>query len=218
MGMKKSVLLMATLATALFLASGVALAYPGDFASSSFDDIPPETTITAGPSGYVRSTWASFSFTSSEPRPAFQCSRDGSTFAACTWPKNYSSLSQGSHTFQVKATDAAGNTDPTPATRSWFVDTVVPRGTISINGGNASTRYRSVTLRLSAGDPSPASGVAYMRFRNGGTTTWSSWFTYATSKSWRLTSGAGTKTVYVKYKDRAGNVSAAAYDRIRYRP
>ena len=28
---------------------------------------------------------------------------------------------KGTHTFQVRATDAAGNVDPTPATQSWKV-------------------------------------------------------------------------------------------------
>jgi hypothetical protein len=60
--------------------------------------------------------------------------------------------------------------------------------------------------------------VASMRFRNAGTTTWSSWQTYSTSKSWTLTTGAGTKTVYVQYRDRAGNISAAASDTIRFSP
>jgi hypothetical protein len=110
------------------------------------------------------------------------------------------------------------NTDASPASRSWFVDTVVPTGRISINGGASSTTSRSVTLNLSASDPSPASGVAYMRFRNGGTTTWSSWVSYATSKSWTLTSGSGTKTVYVQYRDRAGNISSTASDTIRFSP
>jgi Bacterial Ig domain len=98
------------------------------------------------------------------------------------------------------------------------VDTVVPKETISINGGATSTSSRSVTLNLSASDPSPASGVTDMRFRNEGTTTWSSWVAYSTSHSWTLTLEAGTKTVYVQYRDRAGNVSAAASDTIRFRP
>jgi hypothetical protein len=178
----------------------------------------PETTITSGPSGDVKSTTASFSFSSSEAGSTFQCSRDGSAFASCTSPKGYSSLSQGNHTFRVRAIDKAASVDPSPASRSWFVDTVVPKGTIVINGGAASTSSRSVTLRLSASDPSPASGVASMRFRNGGTTTWSEWFDYSTSKSWTLSAGAGTKTVYVQYKDRAGNNSAAASDTIKFSP
>jgi hypothetical protein len=40
---------------------------------------------------------------------------------------------------------------------------VVPKGTITLNGGNASTSSRSVTLGLSASDPSPASGVDSIR-------------------------------------------------------
>jgi large repetitive protein len=185
---------------------------------STTDTTAPETTIVSGPSDTVSSTSASFSFSSSEAGSTFQCSLDGASFAGCTSPKSYSSLSQGSHTFRVRATDKAGNVDASPASRSWFVDTVVPKGTISINGGAASTSSRSVTLKLSASDPSPASGVDSMRFRNGGTTTWSSWFDYSTSKSWTLTAGAGTKTVYVQYKDRAGNNSAAASDTIRFSP
>jgi hypothetical protein len=34
-------------------------------------------------------------------------------------PANYTNLSAGGHTFQVRATDPAGNTDPTPASRTW---------------------------------------------------------------------------------------------------
>lgn len=183
------------------------------------DTIPPQTTIASGPSGYVKSTSASFSFSSSEAGSTFQCSRDGSTFSACTSPKSYPGpLGQGSHTFRVRAIDKAGNIDGTPASRSWFVDSVVPTGTISINGGNASTPSRSVILKISASDPSPASGVASMRFRNGETSTWSSWSAYSTSKSWTLTAGAGTKTVYVQYRDRAGNLSAATSDTIKFSP
>jgi glucose/arabinose dehydrogenase len=192
--------------------------YTATYTSDTTDSTPPQTTIVSGPSGNVKSTSASFSFSSSEAGSTFQCRRDASSFSACTSPKSYSSLNQGNHTIRVRAIDKAGNIDATAASRSWFVDTVVPNGTISINGGAASTASRSVTLSLSASDPSPASGVASMRFRNEGTTTWSSWFDYSTSKSWTLSAGAGTKTVYVKYRDHAGNISAAASDTIRFRP
>src|SRR5262249_51278269 len=34
---------------------------------------------------------------------------------------SYNGLAEGLHTFRVRATDSAGNTDPTPAERSWTV-------------------------------------------------------------------------------------------------
>jgi hypothetical protein len=183
-------------------------------------DTTLQVTVTdSGPSGYVKSTSVSFSFSSSEEGSTFRCSRDGSTFTACTSPKEYSGpLSQGSHIFKVRAIDKAGNIDGPPDIRSWFVDSVVPTGMISINVANASTSSRSVTMKLSANDPSPASGVASMRFRNGGTIAWSSWSAYSTSKSWTLSTGAGTKTVYVQFRDRARNISAAASDTIKFSP
>jgi len=88
---------------------------------------PPDTTIASGPTGAVASTSATFAFSSSKPNSTFQCSLDNSTFAACPSPKNYSGpLNQGSHTFRVRAIDATGTQDPTPASRSWIVDTLVP--------------------------------------------------------------------------------------------
>ena len=81
-------------------------------------------TITAGPTGSVASTPAAFTYTSTEAGSTFQCQLDGAAFGAC--PANYTGLAQGSHTFNVRATDAAGNTDTTPATQTWTVDTVAP--------------------------------------------------------------------------------------------
>jgi large repetitive protein len=89
---------------------------------------PPETTIDpSGPEGTVASDSASFAFSSTKPNSTFKCSLDGSTFAACTSPKDYPGpLSQGNHTFRVRAIDASGTQDPTPASRSWGVDTIAP--------------------------------------------------------------------------------------------
>ena len=45
----------------------------------------------------------------------FQCSLDSTTaYTACSSPKDYSGLAPGSHTFRVRAIDAAGNVDATP--------------------------------------------------------------------------------------------------------
>jgi D-arabinose 1-dehydrogenase-like Zn-dependent alcohol dehydrogenase len=186
------------------------------------DKTAPDTEIVSGPCGFVSNTSASFSVSKAASEDGwivtFQCRLDGGTFATCPQHKSYSSLSQGTHTFEARTVDKAGNIDASPASRSWFVDTVAPKGTVSINGGAASTRNQSVALSLSTSDRSPASGVALVRLRNENTATWSEWLPYSSSAPWQLSNGAGTKTVYAQFKDRAGNVSATAYDKIKYSP
>src|SRR6185437_10019078 len=63
----------------------------------------------------------SFTFTASESGSTFECKLDAAAWATCTSPKAYSGLATGSHTFSVRATDAAGNTDSTPATQTWTI-------------------------------------------------------------------------------------------------
>jgi len=105
----------------------------------------------------------------------------------------------------VSAYDTSGNESAKSTEQSVTVpasDTTPPSGTIVINSGAASTTSTSVTLTLSATDASGT--VTGMMFSNDGTT-YSSEVTYATSYSWTLSSGVGTKTVYAKFKDNSGN-------------
>ena len=83
------------------------------------DTIAPNTSITSGPNGSVRSTTATFSFTATEAGSSFECRLDGGSWVACTSPKSYTGVTEGSHKFYVRARDAAGNVDPSPASRSW---------------------------------------------------------------------------------------------------
>jgi hypothetical protein len=99
-------------------------------ADTTPDTTPPETTITSGPSGTTNSTSATFEFSANEPS-TFECSFDGGAFATCASPQSYTGLGDGSHTFRVRATDAAGNTDPTAAERTW---TVAPNITLTASG------------------------------------------------------------------------------------
>jgi hypothetical protein len=56
-----------------------------------------------------------------------------------------------------------------------------------------------------------------MRIQNAGGS-WTAWQPYTTSKDWKLTRGSGKKTVYVNYRDGAGNLSARSSESITYRP
>ena len=85
------------------------------------DTTAPETTLTRTPRKKVKSKRkrkkVAFAFTSSEPGSTFRCTLDG---AAKPCDGSFAGkVKLGRHTFAVAATDAAGNTDPTPATYGW---------------------------------------------------------------------------------------------------
>ena len=81
-----------------------------------------------------RAASATFTFSADEGGSTVECDLDGAGFSSCSSPKSYSSLSDGSHTFKVKATDGAGNTDPTPAQYTWTVDTTSPSSATTFPG------------------------------------------------------------------------------------
>jgi len=88
----------------------------------SVDTIAPNTTVLTNPPLSTTSTSATFTFSSNEAG-TFECKLDGGPFATCTTPKNYTNLSVDSHTFEVRAIDAFGNTDATPASYTWTINT-----------------------------------------------------------------------------------------------
>ena len=96
-------------------------------ATFSADMTAPATAIDSGPSGPTNDPTPSFSFSSSESGSSFECQLDSGAYAACNAPSTTVRLADGSHTFSVRATDAAGNTDPTPATRAFTVTTAEVR-------------------------------------------------------------------------------------------
>jgi hypothetical protein len=89
------------------------------------DTIAPDTTIVTSPPNPSDSSTAHFAFTSSESGEeiiTFQCKLDAAAaFAACPADYTIDGLSDGSHTLQVQAQDAAGNVDATPASYTWTV-------------------------------------------------------------------------------------------------
>ena len=123
-------------------------------ASRSFtvDTIAPETTIDTGPSGPTNQPALTFTFSSSETGSTFECRVDAGAFAACISPHTTADLSPGAHTFEVRTTDAVGNTDATAATRSFAVDTTEPETTID-SGPSGTTRDPTPTFTFSSDEP-----------------------------------------------------------------
>ncbi|MDI6793281.1 MAG: putative Ig domain-containing protein, partial [bacterium] len=108
-------------------------------------------------------------------------------------------------------TVAINNLDTSGVDFEPSTDTTPPTGSITINSGEDYTRSASAALSLSAADEE--SGLAQMQFSND-ETTWSTPEAYTSTKVWTLTTGDGTKIVYVKFKDNAGNWSDAYSDTI----
>lgn len=134
------------------------------------DTIAPDTTIVSAPAANDTSTSASFTFHSSENGSTFQCRLDGGNYAPCVSGQTYSSLPAGAHTFEVRATDAAGNTDSSPASHAWTISAGGIASNISVSapafiaaGGSVSASIvligadniplggRSVTLTIGSG-------------------------------------------------------------------
>ena len=164
------------------------------------DTTPPTTT--ANPPGGTYGSAQTVTLTCSDGSGVgcenIYYTTDGSTWQVYTSPINISINT----TLSFYSIDLAGNTEQVK-TQTYTIDTVPPTGTIIIESGAAFTISTNVTLTLSCSDNV---GCSQMRFSNDGSN-YSTPEAYATSKAWVMSSGDGTKTVYVKYKDTVGNWS-----------
>ena len=178
------------------------------------DDVLPQTTIHDGPqNGSVTSnTSPNFTFDSSEPDSTFKCRlyRSGLTppaFDACSGTGRHTeSVTSGTYTFEVRATDPRGNTDDSPATRTWTVDTVAPnKPAITSPADNSLNNTGDVTL---SGTAEANSTVEVFDGTNSrGTTTANG------SGNWTKTLNGvadGSHTYSAKARDAAGNTSVAS--------
>lgn len=91
-------------------------------------------------------------------------------------------------------------------------DETPPTGSVSINAGATYAASTAVTLNLAGADV--GTGVGQVMASNSSDFGGATWVAYATSLNWTLTAGEGTKTVYIRFRDRAGNESDACSDTI----
>jgi hypothetical protein len=84
------------------------------------DTVAPGTSLLKKPPKVGTKRVAKFRFASTEPGSTFSCKLDRRVFRRCGSPATFT-VRPGRHTLKVKAIDAAGNIDPTPATYRWKV-------------------------------------------------------------------------------------------------
>jgi MYXO-CTERM domain-containing protein len=111
------------------------------------DTVSPDTVILTEPAKLSNSPSGSFTFQATESaatdggtadggvvltNATFQCQLDTGAWASCNASYTTPQLADGSHTISVRATNQAGDTDPTPATYTWTIDTVTPNTIIVI--------------------------------------------------------------------------------------
>jgi len=89
-------------------------------------------TIDSAPANPDDDATPTFSFSSSEPGSTFECRIDSGRWTSCSSPDSLSpALTEGSHTFDVRAIDEALNTDTTPASDTWIIDSGAPSVTLT---------------------------------------------------------------------------------------
>jgi trimeric autotransporter adhesin len=84
------------------------------------DVTPPATSLRRAQINHATRR-VTFRFTSREPGTTFSCKLDKRKLKRCTSPKTYKKLRPGKHVFRVKARDAAGNIDATPAVKRFKI-------------------------------------------------------------------------------------------------
>jgi alpha-tubulin suppressor-like RCC1 family protein len=130
----------------------------------------------------------------------------GTAFSAIL---DLSTLAQGSFQLSAAINDIAGNSG-SGTSPSYTKDTGLPTGTITINNGDVATTSLSANLTLTSSD---GGGQMYVT-NTSGCASGGAWESFATSKSWTLPTANATNTVYVKFKDVAGNESTCYSDSI----
>jgi hypothetical protein len=121
-------------------------------ASWTVDTAVPTVKLTSFPNKVTNDPVAAFGFAAADASgiAKLECKLDSGAFEVCTSPKSYAALKDGAHSFQVRATDNAGNA-ALGDVYSWTVDTVAPTLTLATTT-LAITREAGATFSITVKD------------------------------------------------------------------
>lgn len=154
--------------------------------------------ITSGPADPTSSTSAAFYFTKSGcSGGGFQCKLDAGSYASCTSPKSYSSLSEGAHTFSVKFVQGFPNPASRPDAHTWTIDTTAPTTTLT-SGPPAYTNDPTPTFTFTSSE----GGTFECNLDD-------STYVACSSPATSAVLDAGAHRLLIRAKDLAGNYDAS---------
>ena len=183
---------------------------PSTGISITLDSTPPATTIGAKPPADSNSSAAHFTFSADDVAATFECKVDAGAWGTCASPQDLSGLTEGSHTFSVRGTDAAGNTESPAKSYTWNVDLTAPAVPV-ITSPTAGQPVSDTTPTVSGTGEPGATITIYVDGSPVGTVTVDGGGHWTYDVSPALTTG--DHTLSVKATDAAGNESAHATDR-----
>jgi Bacterial Ig-like domain len=152
-GRRLAALALAAIAAAAPAAVAFAAGDPSAGSSETGAPGTPETEIDSGPGGATGDPSPSFAFSSPQETSGFACSLDAGPFAPCTSPTTLPKPPDGTHVLRVRAIGPAGDPDPTPASRTFVVDTVAPEVAID-SGPTGPVNDRLPAFEFASGDGS----------------------------------------------------------------
>ncbi len=125
----------------------------GDGFIATIDSSLPETSVDSGPANgaFVSNPSPSFEFSSDRGEATFECRIDGGEWGPCSSPLATGPFADGVHSFEVRALHG-GDRDPSPAARTFTVDTLAPDTTIE-QGPSGTTGDRTPAFEFGASEP-----------------------------------------------------------------
>lgn len=163
----------------------------------TIDTVAPTTTLTKQPPAADNSTMVRFGFTSNEENVEFDCQLDGGAYTACASNDQFGPVSDGPHSFAVRAHDRAGNVDASPAIFAWSVDTSTP-DTQLVDGPIGASAMTSATFTFASDDA--GTGATFQCALDGGA------MAVCTSPYTLANLTEGMHTFAVRVRDAVGNL------------